>query len=349
MKIAIVADTKLAETIEFIVPLADMDGVQQVDVICDIPSIAHKKINYITPFILRNPILKNICKLYLLLNSRNDYDFIWGIYELPHGLIAYIGSIIKNTKFILSIIGNPKYVKRSKGLWKIVLYHLMEKSNIVTVTGSNSRKYLIEKGVDNNRLFILPNSVTITQHKSIAKLYDIISIGRLSSEKELHVFLEVISRIKLKHSEVKVAIAGKGPERRKIKSIIESQGLTDTVSLLGYVKDKHKFYQQGRIFLITSSTEGLPRTIIEAQLNGVICIAPNVGDIVDVIEDTHTGFLVDSYDNIEKYVEIISSILIDRFNENEIKISAIKHANQQYSFRSAQLFWDNVIREKILC
>jgi glycosyltransferase involved in cell wall biosynthesis len=66
------------------------------------------------------------------------------------------------------------------------------------------------------------------------------------------------------------------------------------------------------LFLYTSQWDGMPNVLLEAVSVGLPIIASNVGGVGELILHEKTGFLVDPFDNIDKYVGCIKRINNDR-------------------------------------
>ena len=64
--------------------------------------------------------------------------------------------------------------------------------------------------------------------------------------------------------------------------------------------------------MLTSETEGLHRTVIEAMASDLPCVASDVGDVGDVVEDEVTGYLVKDCKDIDSFVDRINILLDDQ-------------------------------------
>lgn len=348
MKISLACKLDREGAYGFIKPLADVKAIDEICVFRDSAGLAGGKIKYFSPKIKRPALLSQFCKLIKMLFTVNRrFALSIGIYEIPHGLFAFIVGKIRRVPVVICVIGNPGYAKVRRGLRKWVMYFMLKRIECVTVTGSRARKILVENGVDPSRIRVLPNAVDFEkfQKKSCDKVYDLIVLGRLSAEKELGNFLEIVSRLKQKYPDISCGIAGKGPEKGFLERKIVELGLEENVKLLGYVDDIVDFYNSGRIFVLTSSTEGLPRTLIEAMGCEVACVASNVGDVEDLIEDGRTGFVVDNYGDVEKYTEKISLLLEDQEIYGSIAENALRFVVEKYSFAAASVFWKEVLAD----
>ena len=63
-----------------------------------------------------------------------------------------------------------------------------------------------------------------------------------------------------------------GELRNNIESQIEQLGLTDAVVLTGMVNEAERYLSAMDCFVFPSSWEGLPLSVLEAQVNGLACV-----------------------------------------------------------------------------
>lgn len=63
-------------------------------------------------------------------------------------------------------------------------------------------------------------------------------------------------------------------------------------------------------YLLTSEWEGVPLTLLDAMSQGIPVVAPLVGGVGEILDET-TGFPVDDFDDIEAYVRALREILRD--------------------------------------
>jgi len=348
MKIALACKLDNNGAYGFIKPIADIEVIKQVDVFRDMPAISDNKIKYHIPKLKKPSLLAQLCKLFqMLISVDSSVALSVGIYEIPHGLLAFIVGKIKKVPVVICIIGNPGYRKIRKGFRKWLMYFMLKRTECVTVTGSAAKKIVVENGVDAGKIRILPNSIDTDkfQKKDCEKKYDLITLGRLSSEKELVKFLEITVLLKNKYPDISCAIAGKGPESDRLQQKADQAGLEGNVRFLGYVDNIVDFYNSGKVFVLTSSTEGLPRTLIEAMACGVPCVAPKVGDVEDLVKDEETGFIIDNYSDIDTFVDKIIYLLENQENYNLISQKAMSFSKSRYSFQTATNVWKDILTD----
>jgi glycosyltransferase involved in cell wall biosynthesis len=87
-------------------------------------------------------------------------------------------------------------------------------------------------------------------------------------------------------------IFGEGEERPHLEALIKEYGLENNVFLVGHTPDIVQYVQAFDVFMLASLSEGLAYVLLEAGLGHAPVIATGVGGIPEVVEDMHSGILV---------------------------------------------------------
>lgn len=74
-------------------------------------------------------------------------------------------------------------------------------------------------------------------------------------------------------------IAGEGPILNRLKELCASLGLASCVTFHGFTQNVNGLLQQTDIFVLSSYTEGLPNTLLEAMAQGTVPVARSVGGV----------------------------------------------------------------------
>lgn len=347
MKISLTCKLDSAGSYGFIKPISEIDKVSEINVFRDSKALPCKKVEYHTSFKNKKGFWGQLSKLIKMMKIVDkDFSLSIGIYEIPHGLLAYLIGKFYNIPTVISIIGNPGYTNLRKGIRKKITHFMYKRIHAVTVTGSKSKQVVIDNGIKDNKVYILPNSINVEKfspNNLIIKEFDLISLGRLSPEKELFNLLEIVSILRKSKQNIKVGIAGKGPELALLERKIIENNLASNVKLLGFVDDIVEFYNSGKVFVLTSRTEGLPRTIIEAMACGVPCVSSNIGDMEDVIEDEINGYLIEDYTNLGHFVERINLLLNEESRYDSFSEKSINSIRKNFSYEAATKVWEEII------
>jgi glycosyltransferase involved in cell wall biosynthesis len=126
---------------------------------------------------------------------------------------------------------------------------------------------------------------------------------------------------------IRAAIGGSGPEEENLRRLSSELGLDHVVTFLGWIgteSELNTVLNKGRIFLLTSQTEGFPTTISESMCAGTCCVAADVGDVSTVIDNKRNGVTVSPFDNIEEYKTQILRILDNDDYAEDLRQEALK-------------------------
>ncbi len=94
----------------------------------------------------------------------------------------------------------------------------------------------------------------------------LITCGRLDKRKRFDLLIEAFSVIKHKYKDTELLILGDGPEIDLLKDVAIKNHCSSSVHFLGFVSNPFKYISKSDIFLLTSDTEGLPNSLIEAMI-----------------------------------------------------------------------------------
>jgi glycosyltransferase involved in cell wall biosynthesis len=125
----------------------------------------------------------------------------------------------------------------------------------------------------------------------------VIQVARLDYLKDHATALRTIERVAKKHPQARLVLVGEGPERPKIEEEIAARRLDGVVRLLGQRRDVPQLLAGADAFLLTSISEGIPVTFIEAMGARLPIVSTNVGGVTEVVEDGETGLLANARDD----------------------------------------------------
>jgi L-malate glycosyltransferase len=108
-----------------------------------------------------------------------------------------------------------------------------------------------------------------------------------------------------------VAIITYNEERAAIEARIQERGLEGKVVLTGFRSDVPPLLAELDLFLITSETEGLGTSILDAFASGVPVVATAAGGIPEIVLDGESGLLAPVRD-AAALARCVRSVLDDR-------------------------------------
>ena len=77
----------------------------------------------------------------------------------------------------------------------------------------------------------------------------------------------------------RLVIVGDGPERPKLEALAASLGSLERVRFVGHHQDIAAFYAEFDVFALSSDTEQMPLSVIEAMASGLPVVSTDVGDV----------------------------------------------------------------------
>lgn len=116
-------------------------------------------------------------------------------------------------------------------------------------------------------------------------------IGRFSAQKNHELLIDAFAIVKNNIPEAALTLIGTGEEETRIKEKVEALGLKDSVRFLGLQNNVYPFLHSADVFVLSSSYEGMPMTIIEAMGTGLPIVSTDVGGISSMIENKREGIL----------------------------------------------------------
>ena len=120
-----------------------------------------------------------------------------------------------------------------------------------------------------------------------------LSVGRLHAVKNHRFLIEACAALRAGGLDFLCWIAGEGPERRALELQIAKLGLQGNVYLVGHVphNDLPSYLRRANLVVMTSKSEGIPVTLMEAMAHEKLVLAPAITGIPELIVHQHTGFL----------------------------------------------------------
>lgn len=133
---------------------------------------------------------------------------------------------------------------------------------------------IILNGIDIEKfLFNEKKRYELRSELNIKNEYVIGHVGRFEEQKNQLFLLEIFKEVTEHNSNVKLLLIGDGSLKEQIVKKINQLNLNDFVILTGTRKDTHNLFSTMDLFVLPSIHEGLGIVLIEAQANGLTCIA----------------------------------------------------------------------------
>ena len=177
--------------------------------------------------------------------------------------------------------------------------------------------------------------------------FKLLAVGRLHPVKDHAFLIRGCAVLKTSGFRLSCQIAGDGPERQRLANLIRSLHLEQEIQLLGQVEHDQldALYREADLVVLTSVSEGIPLTLMEAMALGRPVIAPAITGIPELVLDGKTGFLYKP-GSITSFVERVEFLHRTRLALGPLCQAAREHVDVHFN-RSTNLqqFGDSFMRQ----
>ena len=139
-----------------------------------------------------------------------------------------------------------------------------------------------------------PSQFSPRPFRSAPEPFQIMCAGRLAAVKGQHLLIEAMAMLVSEGRNIRLLLAGNGPDRAALEQDAAGRGLTGRVSLLGNLNQEQllEYYRQCDVFVLSSFAEGLPVVLMEAMSMEIPCVATWVNGTPEIISHETDGLLI---------------------------------------------------------
>ncbi|MBQ6786565.1 MAG: glycosyltransferase [Lachnospiraceae bacterium] len=260
---------------------------------------------------------------------------IWKAYK-PDIILAFLGknnlmaiatSMFLPSKVAVSVRGEPTMEYEGK------LMQFLAKAMFGLADGvilqTEMAKLFFPKWVQ-KKAKILPNPMNLNflNKRFIGTREDkIVAVGRLDENKNHAMLIHAFGRIVSEYPKMKLVIYGEGDSREQLEQMVAEKGLEEKIELPGSITDVEEHIKAARIFTLTSNTEGMPNSLMEAMALGLPVVSTDCpcGGPATLIENDVNGILVpvgDAYALADAFRKILSNQeYAEKMGENAYEIT----------------------------
>jgi len=225
-----------------------------------------------------------------------------------------------------------------------------------TVSAFN-RNYLLQRYPEIDSAKVLTNRIGVVvprvqrnnRGRDENRPFSILAVGRLHKVKDHAFLLRACAALKASGENIRCQIAGSGPERPRLETLIRRWDLTQEVRLLGHVlrRDLSDLYLEADLVVLTSHSEGIPITLMEAMALGRPVLAPAITGIPELVVEGKTGFLY-RQGSITDFVERVGFLRKTYSALGPICEAAHDHVSGTFNLETSLRLFSNVFLDRIL-
>lgn len=239
------------------------------------------------------------------LHARTPFDVIDGHYVYPDGTAAVRLGRELGIPAILSARGTDlNLYPRLPGIAQRIRDNLTGCRHLICVCGELKQEAL-KLGMPEARISVIGNGVDVERFRRLDRAPArralglplegalILSVGKMTENKGFHLLLRAFAA--MDRPDASLVIVGDGPQRAELEALRRELGLERRVLFPGAVRneDLAAWYSAANLFVLSSSREGWPNVLCEAQAIGLPVVATRVWGIPEIVTDPSLGILVE--------------------------------------------------------
>ena len=125
----------------------------------------------------------------------------------------------------------------------------------------------------------------------------VVQVARLNALKDHATAARAIARASQQDARIRWLVVGDGEERTSLEVLLREQQLEGVTRLVGTRRDVPRLLAAADVCLLSSISEGLPLTLIEAMAARLPVVATDVGGVAEVVVPEITGLLAAAGDD----------------------------------------------------
>ena len=177
------------------------------------------------------------------------------------------------------------------------------------------RLHFVPNGIDTQKFLRVPDQ-QLLEKLNLPKDRPIIgTIAALRKEKNLarliSAFAQVITKVPMH-----LLIIGDGMERLALEALVDSKGITSDVTFSGHIAEPERILSALDIFAISSDTEQMPYSVLEAMAAKLPVAGIDAGDIKTLVSESNKSLIVEKSD--EQLAHAILSLAEDPAQREKI-------------------------------
>lgn len=268
---------------------------------------------------------RTTCKLVFALHSIPFWEVTYRLYEKKKNSRGSIGKLLE---WYLLTYPKTVWLKKYNRVFADVYSRIYLLADAYTVLCDEYKQELVKVlniQSNNDKIKVIHNSENVVEEVSIDKKKQVLFVGRFTYEdKRVDRLLKIWNRVYRHVSDWELILVGDGPERDSLEEYIEKKRI-DRVRFVGYSDQVASFYQDAAVICLTSTFEGWPLCLTEAQANAVIPIAFDCSSGVhDILSPSGQNGLLIPPRGMRKFAKALVKLLKDDARRKQMHVNVVQ-------------------------
>lgn len=279
-------------------------------------------------------LIRHMVYMVKLFRATRDVDVMLALDPVSVGLPATLVSLIRMKPLVVKVVGDYAWEEGQQrfhvkdnldifvtkpfnhylaqvGMLRLVQKFVASRAKQVIVPSKYLKAIVHAWGIAEEKISVVYNAYDVSElrgdrnelrsrHNLSGRV--ILSAGRLVPWKGFTMLIHLMVHIVREYPDAKLYIAGSGPDEAELKRLIVSEGMSNSVIMLGAIPHDvlMEYVLATDCFVLNTGYEGLSHQLLEVLAAGTPIITTRVGGNPELIENGKTGFLV-PHDDIEEF------------------------------------------------
>jgi glycosyltransferase involved in cell wall biosynthesis len=294
---------------------------------------------------------------FVIVGLQSRPDVVGGFHLLINGLVAGLLARVTGAESWYFSVGGPTelvdggvwgenaYFARLRAPDPVVERQLLDavrQFDVVITMGTGAARFLREHGVT-SPIEVVPGGIdrALFSGRRQAPEFDLVLVARLVPIKQIDLFIRVVALLRSTR-EITAAIVGDGPLRASLEQQAAALGVSGAITFAGRQSDVAGWLARSRIFVLTSESEGLALSMMEAMMGGLPAVVPRVGDLENLVSNGQNGYLIDG-PSAPAFASAIERLLDDPARYAAFSAAA-EQAARGFALEATTATWDRILR-----
>ena len=227
-------------------------------------------------------------------------DILHGHFLVEHGLYA---AIMGFSPLVVSAWGSDLLIHPQRSLInRLLVSYTAKRSSLVHLASPFMVTKLEEMGLHHDNIVIANLGVgedfLDVQTRSTAGRSVLVSTRKLGQVYNPATLIRAMKLVSKDHPQVLLKLAGEGPLRKRLETLVDELGLQTNVEFLGSLSEEDvvQILSEADLYLSTSLSDSASIALLEAMAVGLLPIVSDIAGNREWITDGVNGFLVDPHD-----------------------------------------------------
>jgi len=263
----------------------------------------------------------------------------------PH-LVGALASLLAGVPVVVHTKHGRNYPGNRKWVWANRLAAWLS-NKVVAVSGDAAAVATEIERVPASKVAVIRNGVDLSRFPAVARRHTgtqrrAVHVARISFDsKDQETLLRAVRIVADAEPDFVLDIVGDGPDRADLEALCDQLQLRQHVRFAGFRENIHDYLSQAEFFVLSSVTEGISITLLEAAASGLAIVATRVGGNPEVVADGETGLLVPPR-SPEALASAMLDLLRDRPKAATMGSAGRRRVEEEFDLNRAVAAYENL-------